>query len=246
MLETAGPPFDARLDPTGERVAYETGGALHSIEVSSGVDTLLADDPDPDVRWGVAEFIAAEEMERLRGYWWAPDGRRVLACRVDDRPVGVWHIASPIDPAAEPRAVRYPRAGTPNAIVTHARARHRRIACRRRVGPSVVRVRRRRLLDRRRTAARARAIAGSARRAGARRSTPTPGRPRSCGPTTTTDGRISPPGVPAWLPGGRLLTVGHRDDTRTLLIDGEPRVAGRPAGRRRDRGGRRSVVHRDA
>ena len=27
---------------------------------------------------------------------------------------------------------------------------------------------------------------------------------------------------PAWLPGGRLLTVGHRDDARTLLIDGEP------------------------
>ncbi|MGZ8580818.1 MAG: alpha/beta hydrolase family protein [Actinomycetota bacterium] len=30
------------------------------------------------------------------------------------------------------------------------------------------------------------------------------------------------PGVPAWLPGGRLLTVGHRDDTRVLLIDDEP------------------------
>ena len=30
------------------------------------------------------------------------------------------------------------------------------------------------------------------------------------------------PGVPAWLPGGRLLTAGHRGDTRSLLIDGEP------------------------
>jgi dipeptidyl-peptidase-4 len=30
------------------------------------------------------------------------------------------------------------------------------------------------------------------------------------------------PGVPAWLPGGRLLTVGHRGDARSLLIDGDP------------------------
>ncbi len=39
VLETAGHPFDARLDAAGERVAYETGGALRSIAVSSGDDT---------------------------------------------------------------------------------------------------------------------------------------------------------------------------------------------------------------
>ena len=117
-LETVGSPFDARLDPTGGRVAYASDGALRVHDLGDGSDDVLADDDDPDVRWGVAEFIAAEEMERLRGFWWAPDGTRVLACRVDDRPVGIWHIASPIDPAAAPRAVRYPRAGTANSIVT--------------------------------------------------------------------------------------------------------------------------------
>ena len=45
------------------------------------------------------------------------------------------------------------------------------------------------------------------------------------------------PGVPAWLPGGRLLTVGHRDDTRMLLIDDEPASPGRAAGRLRARSG---------
>ena len=28
-----------------------------------------------EVTWGAAEFIAAEEMGRYRGYWWAPDGQ---------------------------------------------------------------------------------------------------------------------------------------------------------------------------
>ena len=78
----------------------------------------LAYDDDPDIHWGVAEFAAAEELDRHRGYWWSPDGERIAAARVDERPVLVWHIASPVDPDAPPRAVRYPQAGTDNADVT--------------------------------------------------------------------------------------------------------------------------------
>ena len=77
-------------------------------------------DSDPDVSWGLAEFVAAEEMERLRGYWWSPDGSRLAAARVDERPVRIWHIAAPIDPGAPSRPVRYPGAGTDNAVVTLA------------------------------------------------------------------------------------------------------------------------------
>lgn len=110
--------FDPRIDPTGRRVAYVADGSLRWYEIGSGEDRLLADDPDPDVSWGLAEFIAAEEMERLRGFWWSPDGEAVASARVDERPVRTWHIADPVDPATPPRAVRYPRAGTPNAIVT--------------------------------------------------------------------------------------------------------------------------------
>jgi dipeptidyl-peptidase-4 len=37
--------------------------------------------------FGLAEFIAAEEMDRQRGYWWAPDGSALLVARVDETPV---------------------------------------------------------------------------------------------------------------------------------------------------------------
>ncbi len=113
-------PFDPRPDPHGRRIAYVAGGSLRVVQADGSNDRELAADPDPDVHWGLAEFIAAEEMERQRGYWWAPDGERLAASRVDERPVRVWHIASPVDPEAPPRAVRYPRAGTDNAIVTLA------------------------------------------------------------------------------------------------------------------------------
>ncbi len=106
------------LDPTGTTVAYVAGGNLRVSATDGSGDRLLAGDDDPDVVWGVAEFVAAEEMDRYRGLWWAPDGSAVLAARVDNRPIRVWHIADPSDPSASPQAVRYPAAGTDNAIVT--------------------------------------------------------------------------------------------------------------------------------
>jgi dipeptidyl-peptidase-4 len=115
--------FDARPDPTGRRVAYVVDGTLHVQDISSQgragePGRALATDEDPDIHWAIAEFAASEELERDRGYWWSPDGERIAAARVDERRVSVWHIASPVDPAAPPRAVRYPQAGTDNADVS--------------------------------------------------------------------------------------------------------------------------------
>ncbi len=71
----------------------------------------------PTEHWGLAEFIAAEEMGRLRGFWWSPDSDRLLVAHVDESAVEQWWISDPADPAAAPRAMRYPAAGTPNADV---------------------------------------------------------------------------------------------------------------------------------
>ena len=115
--------FDARPDPTGRRLAYVADGALHVHDLSpegaaGGSGRVLAHDDDPDIHWGLAEFVASEELDRHRGYWWSPDGERIVAARVDERAVLTWYISSPVDPAAKPRAVRYPQAGTDNADVS--------------------------------------------------------------------------------------------------------------------------------
>jgi dipeptidyl-peptidase 4 len=112
--------FDARPDPTGRHLAYVVDGSLHVQDVDGGRGRVLARDDDPDIHWGVAEFVASEELDRYRGYWWSPDGERIVAARVDERPVLTWYISSPVDPDAPPRAVRYPQAGTDNADVSLA------------------------------------------------------------------------------------------------------------------------------
>ncbi|MGW4639370.1 prolyl oligopeptidase family serine peptidase [Sphaerisporangium sp. NPDC004334] len=116
-LETPGPVIDPRLSPDGSTVAYVTGGALHVQEVATGADRALAAPEAENVTYGLAEFIAAEELDRMRGHWWSPDGTALLAERADESPVQVWHIADPANPGRTPTAVAYPAAGTANATV---------------------------------------------------------------------------------------------------------------------------------
>lgn len=79
-LPTEGPPSDVRPDPTGRRIAYRTGHALRVID-ESGRDELLAG--EPGVLWGAVDPVTADLYGRQRGYWWSPDGERVLATRLD-------------------------------------------------------------------------------------------------------------------------------------------------------------------
>jgi dipeptidyl-peptidase-4 len=113
-----GPVFDPRPDPTGRRIAYVRSGTLRVVDQAEGMlgDTEVA--ADDDASWGVAEFVAAEEMGRQRGYWWAPDGESLLACRVDESAVPRWHIGDPANPERPPSTIAYPAAGTTNADVS--------------------------------------------------------------------------------------------------------------------------------
>jgi dipeptidyl-peptidase-4 len=117
QLPAAGPAIDPRIDPTGQRIAYAAAGSLRVTELDGSGDRALAEPDGDQIVWGQAEFVAAEEMDRYRGFWWAPDGESLLAERYDNSPVRVWYVADPANPAAEPVAHRYPAAGTADAVV---------------------------------------------------------------------------------------------------------------------------------
>lgn len=115
-IEVPGPVFDPRPDPTAKRLAYVQERSLRIANIH-GMSWELVGEDDPNVSWGTAEFIAAEEMGRQRGFWWGPDGDRVIAARVDVSKVDRRWISDPTDPAAAPRSLPYPAAGRPNADV---------------------------------------------------------------------------------------------------------------------------------
>lgn len=118
-LAVEGTVFDPRPDPPAQRVAYVSGRQLRIAELSGSNRPLAGGGGEPDtVSWGSADFIAAEEMHRFRGYWWSPDGAVIAACRVDTADVSSWSIADPAQPDRPPSAVRYPAAGTANPDVS--------------------------------------------------------------------------------------------------------------------------------
>src|SRR5580693_10707101 len=119
LVPTQTPALDPRPDSTGTKVAYVHNGALRIVDLVSGHDSAIAEAAGEDaVTFGLAEFAAAEEMGRSRGYWWSPDGSQLLIARVDESPVRRWYIADPANPDKAPTQVRYPAAGTPNAHVS--------------------------------------------------------------------------------------------------------------------------------
>jgi len=110
--------YDPHVDPTGRRVAYVSADAVWVVELADGKPRQLVGEDAPGVSWGRAEHAAAEEMDRVRGFWWSPDGESLLVARVDESAVPSWWIADPAHPERPAHAVRYPAAGTSNADVS--------------------------------------------------------------------------------------------------------------------------------
>ncbi|MDP9022230.1 MAG: prolyl oligopeptidase family serine peptidase [Actinomycetota bacterium] len=228
--------YDPRPDPTARRVAYVREGALWVVDLAA--DTARCVAREDGVRFGVAEFVAAEEMGRSRGYWWSPDGERLAAARVNEASVARWWIANPTEPGTEPTAVAYPAAGTANADVTlwivELDGERRRIDWDRETFPYMAAVRWESdggpltILVQSRDQRRTRTLVADPDRATT----------RVVAEDTDRHWVDLVSGVPSWLPAGRLVTTADGDGVRRVLIDG---VAVSPP-----RLHVRSVVHVDA
>jgi dipeptidyl-peptidase-4 len=223
-LPARTPVIDPRLDPTGRHVAYSSGGTLRVCTLEDVDDRRVAgavEGDGSDVTYGLADFVAAEELGRSRGYWWSPDGDRLLVARVDDSPVPVWYVSDPAHPDRPSTPQRYPAAGSANAevslwlvgldgdrtAVTWDRDRAEYLAS---VhwssrGTPLVQV-----LDRAQGHSQVLRVDAAT------------------GATSLLRERTDPcwvdvvPGAPAWGPSGELLTVEVADDRYALCVDGRP------------------------
>ena len=119
QINTSEAIFDPRISPNGKHIAYVRDGKLCVCDLT-GTEIIVAAEAEPnnDITWGQAEFVAGEEMGRQRGYWWSPDSTAIAACRVDNSPVSMTWIGDPANPMTQPRPHRYPFAGTNNANVS--------------------------------------------------------------------------------------------------------------------------------
>lgn len=109
---------DAQLSPRGGFASFVRDGHLFVADLKGGPAREVAGEATPKVAWGVAEFIAQEELGRFDGHWWSPDDRRIAVARVDETPVKQVTRAAIGADGTRLFTQAYPAAGTANALVT--------------------------------------------------------------------------------------------------------------------------------
>ena len=106
-----------KLSETGRYVSFLRDRRLWVGEVGREAQAITPEEAET-VRWGEAEFVAQEEMDRDDGYWWSPTDDRIAVERFDEAGVGIVTRAAIGATGTRTYEQRYPAAGTANVEVS--------------------------------------------------------------------------------------------------------------------------------
>jgi dipeptidyl-peptidase-4 len=118
--------IDPQLSPDGTMVAFVVAGDIYVVNIDNSEKrrpvrlTFGARHDDIAITHGLADFVAQEEMDRYRGFWWQPDSCGILFAKVDETRVPPYRITHQgRDGSAEElyEDHRYPFAGQENPRV---------------------------------------------------------------------------------------------------------------------------------
>jgi dipeptidyl-peptidase-4 len=118
LMETEAFETDARVSPQGGYVSFIRDQNFWLHRLDNNRDVQVTAEGGGTISWGVAEFVAQEEMRRYTGYWWSPDDARVALTRVDESPVEIVERLEIDGTGLTSVEQRYPLAGTDNARVS--------------------------------------------------------------------------------------------------------------------------------
>ena len=109
---------DVQFSPKGHYLSYVRDQNLYVLDLQTRKETALSSDGGGAIKYGMAEFVAQEEMQRMTGYWWSDDETKVALIRVDESPVAEVERSEIYADSIKTIKQRYPYAGTPNAKVS--------------------------------------------------------------------------------------------------------------------------------
>jgi dipeptidyl-peptidase-4 len=112
-----GAAVDPHLSPDGRSVAYLVGNDVFAMGIDDAKPHAVTRGGTDDLTHGAAEFVAQEELDRSRGFWWSPDSRSLLFEEADLKGVERWSLADPGRPANPAERIAYPRPGKKNAVL---------------------------------------------------------------------------------------------------------------------------------
>ncbi len=117
LLNTDAFETDIKLSPKGTYISFIRDQNLIIKHIASGKETAVTTEGGGTLKYGMAEFVAQEEMGRMTGYWWSPDESHIAFTEVDESPVEVITRSEIYADEIKTIEQRYPSAGTPNVAV---------------------------------------------------------------------------------------------------------------------------------
>lgn len=117
VLDTQEFETDVKLSPKGNYLSFIREQNLFVIDLRTGKERQLTNEGGGAIKFGMAEFVAQEEMSRMTGYWWSPDESHIALTRVDESPVIEITRSEIYADNIKTITQRYPKAGTPNVQI---------------------------------------------------------------------------------------------------------------------------------
>ena len=117
LLDTDVFETDIKLSPKGNYISFIRDQNLFVKHIESGKETAITKEGGGNIKFGMAEFVAQEEMGRMTGYWWSPDESFIAFTKVDESPVDVISRSEIYADDIKTIDQKYPKAGTNNVLV---------------------------------------------------------------------------------------------------------------------------------
>jgi dipeptidyl-peptidase-4 len=108
---------DVKFSPKGNYISYIREQNLYVMDIEQGKEIAITTEGGGNIKMGMAEFVAQEEMSRMTGYWWSPDEKHIAFTKVDNTDVLVITRSEIYAESIKTIEQKYPKAGTDNAVV---------------------------------------------------------------------------------------------------------------------------------
>lgn len=117
LTTSKSPHLDPQLTPDGSKAAFVRDDELFVLDLKSRVETRLTHRAADGLTHGLAEFAAQEELDRSSGFWWSPDGSKIVYQETDERHIPLFTIVHEAEKDFSAETHRYPFAGKANAKI---------------------------------------------------------------------------------------------------------------------------------
>ena len=117
LVDTPAFETDVKFSPKGNYISYIREQNLYVMNVTTGQETAITKQGGGDIKMGMAEFVAQEEMSRMTGYWWSPNESHIAFTKVDNSDVLTITRSEIYAESIKTIEQKYPKAGTNNAVV---------------------------------------------------------------------------------------------------------------------------------